>query len=124
MKKLSYLIVSIFFVAFSCQEKSEEPTFEVCGVKDPVKELAWLAERTAQYEPTELGSYFYITQAEYNKESIFIMRNCCPYCNTAITAYNCEGTFLGVVGPESEIDGSQLLNERVIWKPVKSSCSI
>lgn len=124
MKKLSYLIVSIFFVAFSCQEKSEEPTFEVCGVKDPVKELAWLAERTAQYEPTELGSYFYITQAEYNKESIFIMRNCCPYCNTAITAYNCEGTFLGVVGPESEIDGSQLLNERVIWKPANSSCSI
>jgi hypothetical protein len=124
MKKLSYLILAIFFVAFSCQEKPEEPVIEACGVKNPVKELTWLAEKTAQYEPTELGSYFYITQAEYNKESIFIMRNCCPYCNTAITAYNCEGTLLGVVSQNSEIDPGSILNEKVIWKPVNSSCSI
>lgn len=124
MKKLSILILSIFFASFSCQEKAEEPTFEVCGVKDPVKELAWLAERIASSGQSELNKYFYITVAEYNEETIFLMKNCCPFCNSVVTAYNCEGTFLGVVGPESEIDGSQLSNERVIWKPVNSSCSI
>ena len=97
MKKFSYLMMLVFLVGFSCQEKSEEPVFEACGVKDPLNELAWLAERTAQNEPTELGSYFYITQAEYEKEIIFVMRNCCPFCNTVITVYNCEGTLLGIV---------------------------
>ena len=113
---------------FSCQEKAEEPTIEACGVQNPVKELAWLAEITSS---SELAIYFYITQAEYTGETIFIMRNCCPHCNTVITAYNCEGTLLGVVGQNSEIDASlilidtsSILNERTIWKPVNSSCSI
>lgn len=129
MKKLSYLIMLIFLAGFSCQEKAEEPTFEACGVKNPVNELTWLAEITSTSEPSGLGSYFYITQAEYSGETIFLMRNCCPYCNTVITVYNCEGTLLGVVGRNSEIDtdlilidASSILNERTIWKPVNSSC--
>ncbi|WP_373520139.1 hypothetical protein [Aquiflexum sp.] len=122
MKKLSYLIMMVLFAGFSCLEKAEEPTFEACGVQNPVKELTWLAEITSSSEPSGLGSYFYITQAEYTGETIFIMRNCCPHCNTVITAYNCEGTLLGVVGQESEIDASLILNERTIWKPDNSSC--
>jgi len=122
VKRLSYLIMLIFLAGFSCQEEAEEPTSEACGVQNPIKELTWLAERTASYEPSELGSYFYITQAEYIGEPIFIMRNCCPYCNTVITAYNCEGTLLGVVGQGSEIDASLILNEKTIWKPANSPC--
>ena len=123
MKKLSYLILLVFFVGFSCQQEAEEPTFEACGVQNPVKELTWLAKITASSKPTEFGNYFYITQAEYNEETIFIMKNCCPHCNTVITAYNCEGTFLGIVGRNSEIDPSLILNERIIWKQDNSSCS-
>jgi hypothetical protein len=122
MKKLSLIIMLVLF-GFSCQEKAEEPSFEACGVQNPVKDLAWLAEITSSSEPSGLGSYFYITQAEYTGETIFIMRNCCPNCNTVITAYNCEGTLLGVVGPDSEINASLILNERTIWKPDNSSCS-
>ena len=122
MKKLSFLILSIFFASFSCQEKAEEPTFEVCGVKDPVKELAWLAERIASSGQSELNKYFFITVADYNEETIFLMKNCCPFCNSVVTAYNCEGTFLAVVGSESEINPSLILNEREFWKPRNFAC--
>jgi len=117
MKKLSYLIMLIFLAGFSCQEEAEEPTFAACGVQNPINELTWLNERTEQ--PWE---YLYITQAEYTGETIFMMKNCCPYCNTVITAYNCEGTLLGVVGQGSEIDASLILNEKTIWKPANSPC--
>jgi hypothetical protein len=122
MKKLSYLIVSIFFVAFSCQEKSEEPKFEVCGIKDPVKELAWLAEKTASIESTGSSSPAFIRLGEYSGETIFLDGICCSSCNTVVLAYNCEGTLLGVVGPNSEIDPSLILNERDFWKPRNFSC--
>jgi hypothetical protein len=121
MKKLSYLILSIFFVAFSCQEKFEEPIFEACGVKNPVKDLTWLAERTASDESYETSPSI-INIAEYNEEPIFLMMICCSNCNTVITAYNCEGTLLGIVGPNSEIDPSLILNERDFWKPRNFSC--
>jgi hypothetical protein len=121
MKKLSYLIVSIFFVAFSCQEKEEEPVIEACGVKNPVKELTWLAERTASDESLESSPSF-IRIAEYNEETIFLDGICCSSCNTVVLAYNCEGTLLGIVGPNSEIDPSLILNERDFWKPRNFAC--
>lgn len=122
MKKISYLIMLVFFAGFSCQEKAEEPTFEACGVQNPVKELTWLVERTASFQPTEIDGFFYITQGEYLEETIFMIRNCCPYCNTVVVAYDCEGSELGVVGQGSEIDPSLILNEKTIWKPENSSC--
>jgi hypothetical protein len=122
MKKLSFLILSIFFASFSCQEKAEEPTFEVCGVQNPVKELTWLAEKTASIESTGSSSPSFINIAEYNEEPIFLMMICCSNCNTVITAYNCEGTLLGVVGPNSEINPSLILNEREFWKPRNFAC--
>jgi hypothetical protein len=122
MKKFSYLMMMIFLVAFSCQEKEEEPVFEACGVQDPVKELNWLAEKTASIESTESSSPSFINIAEYNEEPIFLMMICCANCNTVITAYNCEGTLLGVVGPNSEIDPSLILNERDFWKPRNFAC--
>lgn len=122
MKKLSYLIVSIFFVAFSCQEKEEEPVFEACGVQNPVKELTWLAEKTASIESTGSSSPAFIRLAEYKEETILLDRICCSSCNTVVLAYNCEGTFLGVVGQNSEIDPSLILNERDFWKPRNFAC--
>jgi len=123
MKKLSYLIMLVFFVGFSCQQEAEEPTFEACGVQNPLKELAWLAERIASIESPGLSSRSFITQADYNEETIFIMKICCPNCNTVISAYNCEGTLLGVVGNNSEIDPVLIRNERIIWEPSNFDCS-
>jgi hypothetical protein len=122
MKKFSYLLMMIFLVAFSCQEKAEEPLIEACGVKNPVKELTWLAEKTASIESTGSSSPSFIRLAEYNEEPIFLDRICCSSCNTVVLAYNCEGTLLGVVGRNSEIDPSLILNERDFWKPRNFAC--
>ncbi|MCH6198640.1 hypothetical protein MMU07_03545 [Aquiflexum sp. LQ15W] len=122
MKKLSYLMMLILFVGFSCQEKAEEPILEACGVQNPVKELTWLAEKTASIESTGSSSPAFIRLAEYNEETIFLDGVCCASCNTVVRAYNCEGTLLGVVGPNSEINPSLILNERDFWKPRNFAC--
>ena len=97
-----------------------DPLETVCGVENPVEELDWLAEEIEKLESTETGrSYFYINTGEYEDEQIFLFRNCCPFCNSIITVYECDGT----QRTEEEVDLNKVTDEELFWAHPMNECT-
>lgn len=121
MKKI-FLLVLIFIFGISC-ENNDELT-NTCIVSKPLEDLSWLQEKVMELEDSdsELKIYFYVSQAIYNEETVFIFPNCCPVCNTLVPVYNCEGELLGYIGDDN-FDSSLLENDITIWKPQNFACS-
>src|ERR1700704_6192502 len=92
------LLFSIIIFLFACDEpvSCSENT---CSVTDPLEELEWLrTEINALALPVNapLKAYFYATMAKYNGNTVFMIKNCCPFCNTTPPIIkNCNGKVLG-----------------------------
>ena len=125
--KLKPLISLIFFIftAFSCEWRDLETCERnqpACGVEDPLQHLHWLREQVASLEShktTNAYPYLFITQAELNGETVFVMDNCCWFCDTMILAYNCKGEVVLQLQNRDEVK-----NAKIIWKPEGFQCSI
>mgnify|MGYP005748228407 CR=1 FL=1 len=115
---LSILFLSLIF--FSC-EKAEGPVS--CGVENPSQNLPWLAERIENIEASSFPEYFYIVEARYNGETVFLFENCCPFCNSVVPVYNCNGDLLGYLSEQNGIDPSKISFVQIAWKPSNSSCN-
>lgn len=103
-----------------------EDDFKDCGVDDPVRDLPWLIERTTAINDMDsFSEYMYFTQGEYKGRSVYLEKNCCPYCSTVVPVFSCSGAMLGYLGDSKEgIDPDDIKRESVIWKSDTNVCSI
>ena len=124
--RIFIFLILLPFVMKSCLDNDQEdelivdPLETVCGVENPVEELDWLAEEIEELESTETGrSFFYINTGEYEDEQIFLFRNCCPFCNSIITVYECDGT----QRTEEEVDLNKVTDEELFWAHPMNECT-
>ncbi len=125
MKSISLLL--LLSLAIAACEKCDpgEEFYPACSVENPTKELAWLREEIQNREQSNFSydRYFYITQANYRGETVFIYEGCCPNCNTLVQVFNCFGEQIGTVSPRAEdINYSELTEVIVIWQPENFAC--
>lgn len=89
MKKL---LLSLFLLfAFSCKEKTVSSTLEVCGVKDPVRNLPWLKAKIDSLKTEKQDNMLMVTVGELKGEIVFdytMLYMSCYVCNV----YRCDGT--------------------------------
>jgi hypothetical protein len=116
----------ISLMAFSCEKEKDCITpVNICAVDNPTQNLPWLKAEIQRREQSgsEVEKYFYIQQAEYKGQTVFIYNNCCPMCMTIVPVYNCQGEqlfYLGQVTGETE----QLKNIKLLWKPANFACTL
>lgn len=99
----------------------------VCYETDPLEELEWLKMEIDNLEQSdsETAKFFFVSQAEHEGSTIFIIANCCPFCFTVTYAYNCAGEIVGNLGYEDDdIDFSILDDATVIWSHDDFGCLI
>lgn len=92
-----------------------------CNVTNPIEDLSWLKAVIADLNNSELGrKYWYITQATYKLETVFIVGNCCPNCLTVSPVYACNGELLFHASDEQfkDIKGASL-----IWTSNEYTCT-
>ena len=121
MKNLFFLFAFLGLVTFSC---SDDPVpIQACNVDD-VMDLPWLQELTAETEEFEIGmNYSYITMGTYDSQTVFVLQNCCPNCQSVFPVYDCSGNQLGLIGADG-IVWDEISDRKVIWKSSMNSCNI
>ena len=86
------LLTSAFllFIMTSCNYSDKDDYNNTCNVSNPIEDLSWLKDKILELEQTSLyeSGEIYISQANYNGNTIFIMGNCCAVCNTIVPIYN------------------------------------
>ncbi|MFC4873526.1 hypothetical protein [Negadavirga shengliensis] len=112
-----FILPVLFFLFSSCHEEID-PNY-ACSVADPLNNLDWLAERVRETEESSLAPYFYISMARYRSKTVFVFRNCCPFCATVTPVVDCSGEEIGHLG---SIDPSKLKDEVIIWKDEDFAC--
>lgn len=116
MKNLVYILVMSFVIS-SCSEKSEPP----CGAPNPEVQLAWLQEDIADFEDATIEADYFVYQADYQGNTVFIQATCCQACNTTPpVVMNCEGVSLGFLG--DGIDVEDISNKELIWRSSNNVC--
>lgn len=116
-----YLIIPILFMV-GCN--SDDVSLKnICAVENPTEELTWLREAIEELSSntSELRQYFFVSQGEYQNQTVFIFDNCCPFCNTVVQVMNCEGEVLGNLS--DNIDPFSISNKQIIWKPSDFNCN-
>lgn len=132
------LLFPIIIFSFAC-DKPVSCGENTCSVTNPLEEMGWLqAEINDLSVPVNasLKPFFYVTMAKYNGNTVFMVKNCCPLCNTTPPIIkNCNGK---VVGYLSEKEGSfnyfgvtihsvnpnKLQCNQIIWKPDNFACQV
>ncbi|MGB3780800.1 MAG: hypothetical protein WA960_20725 [Tunicatimonas sp.] len=126
MKNVSFFLL-LFLAISACEncdpDKAVGPT---CSVENPVEELAWLQDEIQSRGQirSSYEQYFYISQAKYKGETVFIYDGCCPNCNTIVRVFNCSGEQIGLISPSAEdIDRNLLTEVSVLWQPENFACN-
>ncbi|GEO03444.1 hypothetical protein AAE02nite_11080 [Adhaeribacter aerolatus] len=126
MKKIFLFATALSLMAFSCEKEEDQVLLlnNTCTVNRPLEELAWLkAEVQRQEQSTsDVAKYFYIQQAEYKQQTVFIYNSCCPMCSIIVPVYNCQGELLFYLSDKPE-EGQNIKNTKVIWKPKNYACT-
>lgn len=121
-------ILSLIFLpfVFSCEStdvNTEKAKLkDLCSSDNPTEELAWLKQEIQSIKASALTEYFYVEQADLMGEPVFILGNCCPFCNTIIPLYNCEGEIICYLSDCPSI-ASKIKNNKVIWKSDDNMCN-
>ncbi|MFC3881030.1 hypothetical protein ACFOSV_12620 [Algoriphagus namhaensis] len=106
----------------SCRDEDIGPLL-ICGVYDPVLELTWLAQKTAQINQAGNGSDIYLSAGVYQGQSVIIEKNCCISCGSVFVVYACDGQVLGFLGTGG-IDPASIEDETIIWRGANFTCGV
>jgi len=97
----------------------------VCGIENPCsqgEDLSWL-DTEVKNQVELYNKYFYVSQAIYEGEVVFLFENYCPMCNTIIYVKNCAGETIGHLGyDEGAINPDELSNIKVACKAPENEC--
>jgi hypothetical protein len=121
VKKLLLSLLFLIVFSFGCKE-DEDPTL-ICGTIDPVADLTWLNTLTNELNDSYFGVYYSISKTTYEGNDVFVLRNCCPNCNSVIPVYSCTGDQLGILSANAGINPAILDNAVVIWKGDLYACT-
>ena len=102
----------LMLVLFGCHN---DDNVEPCG-----EDLEWLDQRVLELEDQ---SYFYVTQGSYQGETVFIFKDCCPFCVTVWLVFSCAGEQLGSIS-FNDIAESDISNETLYWTPENFECTV
>jgi hypothetical protein len=122
MKKITVPLLLVLAVSFGCKE-TEEPVL-ICGKIDPVADLPRLNTLTNELNDSYFGVYYSISETTYEGNDVFVLRNCCPNCNSVIPVYSCTGNQLGVLSANAGINPAILDHAVVIWKGDLYACKL
>ncbi|MTI38604.1 hypothetical protein [Fulvivirga lutimaris] len=97
----------------------------VCGIENvcgDVEDLSWFDEEV-ENQGELYNKYFYVSQAIYEGEVVFLFENCCPNCATIVPVKNCAGETLGHLGyDQGAIHPDEISDSFVIWKAPENQC--
>ncbi|MGV3604363.1 MAG: hypothetical protein ACO1N1_24290 [Dyadobacter fermentans] len=85
-----FLFFFLLFI-FSCKDKTISSTLEICGVKDPVRNLPWLAARIDSLKAEKQDNMLMVTVGKLKGEIVFdytMVYMSCYVCQV----YRCDGT--------------------------------
>ena len=122
MSKINLIYILICLLFSACAE-DDNLVANSCGVTNPVEQLPWLKASIQDLEKNRNDptyKYFYISQGVYENQVVFILGNCCPFCNTITPVRNCEGELLFYKSSEN-LD--KILSEQALWLPVGNDCN-
>ena len=120
MKNYCYLFAFLGMLNFSCSDDSDP--IRACEVGN-VLELPWVQERIAEIESTEFGrEYSYISMGTYKSQTVFVLGNCCSFCNTVVPILDCDGNTLVTLG--SGIDFNEIIDRKMVWKSSANLCNV
>jgi hypothetical protein len=114
MKSFLLLLLSAAFL-IACNE-SDLPA--VCGVENPIEDLAWLKQEIENASIPNSSEYSFLMQATYRGQTVFYFGFCNPLWNWATILRDCQGNQI-----PGEVSLTDLVNEKVIWKPANSVCT-
>ena len=120
MKNIFFSIVLVLTISFGCKEETEP--ILICDTLDPVADLPWLNIMTNELNDSYYGVYFAIATTEYEDQTVFILTNCCPNCNSLTPVFTCTGDQLGYLSADSGINPAILDDAQVIWKGDLYAC--
>ncbi len=122
MKKHSVVLFSLL-ILFSCSD-NDDKIGEACGTVNPPEKLTWLKNEINNRElnTSDITKYFYISQATYYSQTVFVYDDCCPICNTAIFVYDCAGDRIGQVN--ADIQREDIKNPKIIYEPQDFACQV
>ncbi len=132
MKK--YTLIYLLLFLSSCSQDNDElaqPQTLLAGIakncSTPNTDVIQEVIQEYVNETSSTKAYQYLLTGSYQGRTIFIFGNCCPFCNTVITAYDCSGNYLGYVdstngGREGAIDDDKISNKARLW-PKTPNCS-
>ncbi len=122
MRQIIILSILIFFIILSCNN-NDDGLNNTCNVANPIEDFTWLKEKILDIEQSSQVDEFYISQATYKGETVFIVGNCCANCNTIFPVYNCKGERINILGcSEAFINFSILNRDTVIWSSKNFIC--
>lgn len=88
-----YLLFLFLIVVFSCKDKSVSSNLELCGVKDPVRNLPWLKTLIDEAKANNQDEHLTITLGKIKGETVInysLIYMSCIGC----VAYHCDGSRL------------------------------
>jgi hypothetical protein len=120
--KIALNLLTVLLVFLSCSD-DEDINRPACGVDNPAKELSWLKTEIDNREANvnEDTKYCYITQGEYEGQTVFVYWDCNPLIDKNIPVFDCDGNMLGGTR-ENPISLDDLENQIIIWKPAIFVC--
>ncbi|PSL24608.1 hypothetical protein [Dyadobacter jiangsuensis] len=101
MKKLLLFAFLVFIL--SCKDNTVSSTLNVCGVKDPVRNLPWLKAKIDSLKAEKQENMLMVTVGKYKGEIIFDYTILYMSCNIC-TVFRCDG---------SRVDLSKLTQEEM-----------
>ncbi|GMQ23653.1 hypothetical protein Aoki45_03350 [Algoriphagus sp. oki45] len=120
MNRLLFLL--FFFCLFSSCNETDPLLY--CGTQNPTEDLPWLNAAIEEVENSELLEYTYLMSGRYEGQTVFFFQNCCPFCNFAIIALDCQGNSLGILGGNDGIAIENIEELTPVWIPENSVCQI
>ena len=112
--RFALFLVAVSLFVFSCQPQ-EEP--QICNVDKPLTELVWIKDLLATAAASDLSIYSYLIQGSFQEQTVFILGNCCPFCNWMPVVLDCQGEAI----PQATL--FQVEDQQVIWRPEGSVCN-
>lgn len=121
--KLATLFILSVLLSSSCSDNDDTIPL-ACGVADPTEDIGWLKNEIEDLKSSDSGiqQYFYVWQGIYDSQTVFVFDNCCPFCNTVVPVYNCQGEQLGFLG--NEILQEELKETTIVYKPLNFDCQV
>ena len=120
-----YFCLFTLCCCLSCaNEDNDVAVIAACGVPNPIEDLDWLQNRVQELRENESdeAQYFFVSQAVFKGETVFIFNNCCPFCNIVAPVFDCAGLQIGLLN--NEVPEGELSDTQLVFRPDTFSCQL